>query len=95
MFIGSHSDGSAHAGQSSGELVYRKFKLAHQHAPARRHLKPRPGRSCRKTKCQIGNQQRFADLRFAATKEDSLRGQESRFNEAGLRSRLQYQEFTQ
>ena len=64
----------------------RQLELADQHTARSGDRKAQAIGAGRQRQRQVGDQQRFADLRLAAHKQNALRGQQARFDQAGRRS---------
>ncbi len=85
VLIGGISQDAPHGGQAADELRDGQFELADQHTARRRDGKAGAVRAGRQRQREVGDQQRFADLRLPAHEQDSLRGQQSGFHQAGRR----------
>ena len=79
------SHDATHGGQAADELRDGQLKLADEHTARCRDGKPGAVRTGCQRQRQIRNQQRFADLRLSADKQDSLRRQQSGFHQTGRR----------
>jgi hypothetical protein len=74
VVIGSLAQDTAHGSEPAGELRDGQFELAHQH-PARPHdREAEPVRARGQPQSEVGDQQRFAHLRFSAHEQDALGG---------------------
>src|SRR6516225_6492720 len=87
MLIGGRSQRTAHEREAANKLRDRKFELADENTARCRDGKAKAVHAGRQRKGKIGNQQRFTHLGLFANKEDALRWQQSRFHQAGRRSR--------
>src|SRR6266853_4232117 len=85
--IGGGAQGSPHDRQTADKLRDGKFELADQDASRSRDGKPGAARTGRQREGEVGDQQGFADLGLPTHEEDALRGQQSRFHQAGRRGR--------
>ena len=85
ILICGRSHVATHERQTANELRDGQFELADQHAARRRDGKAGAVRAGRQRQREVGDQQRFADLRLPAHEQDSLRGQQSGFHQAGRR----------
>src|SRR5207249_2346605 len=89
------ADGLAHGGQTESKLRSGQFELADQDAFWRWDMKPSVFATGRQGQSEIGDQKGFSGLGFAADKQDSLRRQQPRFDQAGFRLRMIGEQFGQ
>ena len=73
-----------HLSQARGKLLGGKLKLANQHTTRHGNLEAGARRSRGQRQGEIGDENRFANLGFAATKQNPLKREQGRFHEAWL-----------
>ncbi len=81
MVIGSCSQAAPHECQAADEWAQGQFKLADEHAARGRDRKSQPVAAGGQREGEIGNQQGFSHLGFAAHKENALGGQQPRLDQ--------------
>jgi hypothetical protein len=87
MLIGGRSQGAAHVGKAADKLRDRKFELADENPAPRGDRKAQAVDASRKGQSEVGNQERLTHLGLSADKQDTLRWEQSGFDQAGRRSR--------
>jgi hypothetical protein len=83
--LGGGTEGTAPRRQAGNELRHRKFELADEHTAGGGHVEAGAVLAGGQRQCEVGNQQRLADLGFPSNEQYALRRQQSRFDPAGRR----------
>jgi hypothetical protein len=87
MLIGGRSQGTAHEREAADKLRDRKFELADEDTAPRWDRKAKAVGASRQRQGEVGNQERLTHFGLSADEQEALWWQQSRFDQAGWRSR--------
>src|SRR6266699_5182 len=87
MLIGGRSQRTAHEREAADKLRDRKFELTDEDPARRRDGKAEAVRASRQGQGEVSNPQILTHLGLSTDKQDALGWQQSRFHQAGWRSR--------